>query len=125
MPKRASWKFLRLVAIAALLAACSESDQVPSAAPGSGIPSATASEPSAGLDYHSFANTGDYRTTHIDLDFTVDFERRVLLGEARLHLDRQNEDNKPLVLDTRGLTIESVHAGQGDRVRPRKTSAHR
>jgi aminopeptidase N len=116
MPKRASWKFLRLVAIAALLAACSESDQVPSAAPGSGIPSATASEPSAGLDYHSFANTGDYRTTHIDLDFTVDFERRVLLGEARLHLDRQNEDNKPLVLDTRGLTIESVHAGQGDRL---------
>jgi hypothetical protein len=99
-----------------IVAACSESDQVPSAAPGSGIPSATASEPSAGLDYHSFANTGDYRTTHIDLDFTVDFERRVLLGEARLHLDRQNEDNKPLVLDTRGLTIESVHAGQGDRL---------
>jgi aminopeptidase N len=66
----------------------------------------------SGLDYHSFANTDDYRTTHIDLDFTVDFDRKVLLGEARLHLDRLNEDNKPLILDTRGLTIESVRAGR-------------
>jgi aminopeptidase N len=77
---------------------------------------AVATAPVSGQDYHSFANTDDYRTTHIDLDFTVDFERRVLLGEARLHLERLNDTNRPLILDTRGLTIESVRAGQGDRL---------
>jgi aminopeptidase N len=67
--------------------------------------------PASGVDYHSFANTQDYRTTHIDLDFTVDFGREVLESEAHLHLERLNEANNPLVLDTRGLVIESVQAG--------------
>jgi leukotriene-A4 hydrolase len=65
-----------------------------------------------GTDYHSYANTENYRTTHIDLDFTVDFERKVLEGEAELHLERLDDANEPLVLDTRGLTIESVRAGR-------------
>ena len=72
-------------------------------------------QPVAGIDYHSYANTDDYRTAHIELDFTVDFERKVLDGEATLHLDRLNDENTPLVLDTRGLTIESVRAGNNGR----------
>ena len=104
MLKRAHWNCLTLCAALVLLPACSEPAPEPGAQPG----------PASGVDYHSFANTDDYRTTHIDLDFTVDFERKVLVSEARLHLERLNQSNNPLVLDTRGLAIESVRAGHGD-----------
>lgn len=110
MLDRLEWKVVTLCAAAALLAACSKPDVgEPSSAPAP--PVDAGSEPVSGIDYHSYANTDDYRTTHIDLDFTVDFERKVLLGEARLHLDRLNNKNNPLVLDTRGLRIDSVRAG--------------
>jgi aminopeptidase N len=104
MLKRARWNSVTLCTALMLLAACSKPAPEPS----------PHSAPAAGVDYHSFANTEDFRTTHIDLDFTVDFERRVLIGEARLHLERQNEANNPLVLDTRDLAIESVRAGRDD-----------
>ena len=104
MLKRALWNCLTLCAALVLLAACSEPAPEPGLQPG----------PSSGVDYHSFANTDDYRTTHIDLDFTVDFERKVLVSEARLHLERLNQANNPLVLDTRGLAIEAVRAGHDD-----------
>ena len=109
MRERIKWKVVTLYAAAALLAACSKpgADQpLPEQQPAPERPGALVS----GLDYHSFANTDDYRSTHIDLDFTVDFERKVLDGEARLHLERLNEENNPLVLDTRGLRIDSVRA---------------
>ena len=108
--------FLAAALALALAAACSgpDSDQpqpeIADAKPG------VAASLVSGLDYHSFANTDDYRTTHINLDFTVDFDRKVLLGEARLQLDRLNGDNKPLILDTRGLIIESVRAGHDDQL---------
>ncbi len=104
MLKRASWNFVTLCAALMLFAACSKPAPEPD----------VQSQPASGVDYHSFANTDDYRTRHIDLDFTVDFERKVLIGEARLHLERLNETNNPLVLDTRGLTIDSVRAGRDE-----------
>ena len=109
MLTRTQCKFATLF-VALLFTACSEQAAEPEAG------AASALTPSPGVDYHSFANTDDYRSTHIDLDFTVDFERRVLLGEARLHVARLNEANRPLILDTRGLAIESVRAGQDDRL---------
>jgi len=102
MLKRARWNFVTLCAAFALVIACSRP------APEPAVPSG----PASGVDYHSYANTDDYRTTHVDLDFTVDFEREVLESEAHLHLGRLNEANNPLVLDTRGLAIESVRAGR-------------
>ncbi len=112
MSLRSNWKPAISIAALVLAAACSgpERDQ-PQTFPADTGPAG----PVSGLDYHSYANTDDYRTTHIDLDFTVDFDRKVLVGEARLQLDRLNETNTPLVLDTRGLTIESVRAGHGAR----------
>ena len=109
MLHRKTWKAAAVCASLLLLAACSKPDsgrplpEPPPADTGTGIVS--------GADYHSFANTDDYRTRHIELNLTVDFERRVLGGEARLHLDRMNDANNPLVLDTRGLQISSVRAG--------------
>jgi leukotriene-A4 hydrolase len=118
MPQKILWKHLAF-GVLALLAACSKPGPEQAAQPEPEeveVAAAPVSAPSPGVDYHSFANTDDYRTTHIDLDFTVDFERKVLQGEARLHLERLNEAKDPLVLDTRGLTIESVRAGNGDRL---------
>ena len=107
MLTRMKWQALTVCVSIALLGACSKPDGGQPAQ----APVESGNEPVSGLDYHSFANTDDYRTTHIDLDFTVDFERKVLEGEATLHLDRLSAENTPLVLDTRGLTIEAVRAG--------------
>jgi leukotriene-A4 hydrolase len=104
MLKRTRWICVVLCAAFTLLVACSKT------APEPGVQS----KPASGVDYHSYANTDDYRTSHIDLDFTVDFGRKVLVGEARLHLERLNRANNPLVLDTRGLVIQSVRAGHDD-----------
>lgn len=78
--------------------------------------------PQSGVDYHSFANTDDYRVQHLDLDLTVDFSRKVLEGEAQLQVKRLNDKNPPLILDTRGLDIEAVRAGHGDKLEPVKFS---
>ncbi|MCH7822099.1 MAG: M1 family metallopeptidase [Proteobacteria bacterium] len=75
-----------------------------------------AAEPQSGVDYHSFANTEDYRITHVDMDLTVDFSRKVIVGIATLRIERLGDGNNALILDTRDLTIESVHAGNRDQV---------
>jgi leukotriene-A4 hydrolase len=66
-------------------------------------------------DYHSYANTRDFRTQHLVLDLNVDFTRRVLEGSAELRLQRLSADAAELVLDTRDLDIAEVAtaAGQG------------
>ena len=97
------WKLVTFCTAFVLVAACSR--QSPDASPPS------AHEPAPAVDYHSFANTDDYRTTHIELDLTVEFDRRELDAEARLYLERLNDANNPLTLDTRGLVIQSVRAG--------------
>lgn len=81
-----------------------------------------ADEPAPGVDYHTFANTDDYLVKHLDLDLDVDFERKVLEGEASLQLRRLTDKNPPLVLDTRDLEIESVRAGHGETLEPVKFS---
>jgi leukotriene-A4 hydrolase len=59
-------------------------------------------------DSHSYANTRDFRTTHVALDLRADFERRQLTGSVDLSLERLNADARELILDTRDLTIDSV-----------------
>ena len=76
----------------------------------------------SGIDYHSFANTDDYRVKHLDLDVTVDFSRKVLEGEAVLEIKALNNKQKPLVLDTRDLDIKSVRAGHGGQLHETKFS---
>ena len=61
-------------------------------------------------DPHSFGNPDQIRVHHVLLDLTVDFEHRILKGSAVLDIVRQPgcPADAPLVLDTRGLTIEEV-----------------
>ncbi|WP_288131737.1 M1 family metallopeptidase [Microbulbifer sp.] len=78
--------------------------------------------PESGVDYHSFANTNDYRVKHLDLDLTADFDNKILKGTAILDIKRVGEKNPPLILDTRELDIKAVRAGLGDDLKPVKFS---
>src|SRR5450432_876544 len=64
----------------------------------------------ARADVHSFSNPEQVRVQQIDLDLTTDFERREIKGVATLDIQKQPgcPADAPLVLDTRGLTIEEV-----------------
>ncbi|MCH7833978.1 MAG: M1 family metallopeptidase [Proteobacteria bacterium] len=106
--------FLLLGAAILAGAGCTKSEPEHGVGPQSDAGPERRAGPVSGVDYHSFANTGDYRVRHLDLDLTVDFSRKVLEGEAILQIERLNEENNPLVLDTRGLSIESVRAGNGE-----------
>ncbi|WP_293749661.1 leukotriene A4 hydrolase C-terminal domain-containing protein [uncultured Paraglaciecola sp.] len=61
-----------------------------------------------GKDYHSFANPESIKVTHLSLDLTVDFSKKVLLGTAQLDFQRVDPKATQLILDTRDLTIEGV-----------------
>jgi aminopeptidase N len=66
-------------------------------------------------DVHSFGNPQEVRLKHISLDLTVDFDKKQLAGTATLTVERQagSRADAPLVLDSRGLSIEKVEAFHG------------
>ena len=57
----------------------------------------------SGLDYHSFANTEQFRVTHLELNLRVDFTNQVLIGVVALEIKRLDPTATELVLDTRDL----------------------
>lgn len=59
-------------------------------------------------DPHSYANSGEFRTTHAALDLAADFDKRTLSGYVDLTLERLDPDATQLILDTRDLAIKSV-----------------
>lgn len=61
-------------------------------------------------DLHSFARPHEVRVTHFDLDLTLDFTARIASGKVELTVAR-SVATAPLVLDTDGLTIRDVTAG--------------
>ncbi len=65
-------------------------------------------------DVHSYANPGEVRVRHVDLDLTVNFERKVLQGVAILGLTRVASGQVPLKLDSRDLKIKSVEAASDE-----------
>jgi len=76
------------------------------AAYGEDVPSSGLLDPSK--DYHSFANTHDVISTHIDLDLKVSFKHKQLSGTATHTLKRLQDQVDVLILDTRGLTVGKV-----------------
>jgi leukotriene-A4 hydrolase len=75
-----------------------------------------ATTPHVAADVHSFGNLDQVRVRHIALDLTVDIEHRILHGTAVLDFVRQPgcPADAPLVLDSRGLTIEHVWLGKSE-----------
>jgi aminopeptidase N len=66
----------------------------------------------ADRDIHSYARPWEARVTHIALDLTADFDARTLAGSATLDVERA-AGAREIVLDTKGLTVEGVTAGDG------------
>lgn len=101
-----------LFALAGLLAACA-----------SPPPAATQAPPKPGAvppgfrDPHSHARPDEVRVTHLDLSLDVDFERRLLSGEATLTLER-SAPAAPLVLDVKALDVRTVASGTAGSFRP-------
>jgi leukotriene-A4 hydrolase len=58
-------------------------------------------------DPHSFARPDEAVVKHLDLDITVDFDKKIISGKATV--DVEAKDNvKEVVLDTGGLTVDKV-----------------
>ena len=79
-------------------------------APAVTTPDAAINNIEVGKDYHSFANPESIKVTHLSLDLTVDFSKKVLVGTAQLDFQRVDANATQLILDTRDLTIDSVTA---------------
>ncbi len=81
-----------------------------------GLPAAGAdlSPIEPGLDYHSFANADQFRTTHIALNLRIDLEGKVISGVVELELKRLDPRATQLVLDTKDLMISDVTQKSAD-----------
>src|SRR5580704_14671275 len=71
------------------------------------------------VDCHSYGNPEQVRILQLELDLTVDFEQHRLNGIAVLEIQRQpgSLEGTPLILDTRGLSIEKVEVRRMRRMR--------
>lgn len=65
-------------------------------------------------DKFTYANYTEVRVTHLALDLDVDFDAKVLRGTAALDFERIDPDVADLILDTKGLRIDSVQSFAGD-----------
>ena len=61
----------------------------------------------AAQDSHSYANPSAVRVRHVDLDWDVLFDQKILKGTTTLTIERTSQ-TEPLILDTRDLKIERV-----------------
>ncbi|UTA47592.1 M1 family metallopeptidase [Simiduia sp. 21SJ11W-1] len=71
---------------------------------------ATAAPLDPAQDYHSVSNPHQVRTTHLDLDLTVDFTKRELAGHVIFDFERLDTNARELVLDTRDITVIATSA---------------
>ncbi len=72
-------------------------------------------------DPHTFFEPGGPTVVRYELTFRPDFERQVLVGEARLHVER---GVGPLVLDDGGLIIATISDQSGRPLRFHHTESH-
>ena len=101
----------RFAAIGLILlgaAACRRAESPRSGPALTPTPAATSSR-----DVHSYGNPEEIRVTHADLDWDVDFDRKVLRGSATLTVKRPAGGRSTrLVLDTRALDVSKVEASR-------------
>ncbi|WP_237586915.1 M1 family metallopeptidase [Pontibacter russatus] len=65
---------------------------------------------SAPADVHSYARPAEAVAKHLDLDLTVDFDRKALTGQATYLIENKTGTNE-IIFDTRNLHIEQVLLG--------------
>jgi leukotriene-A4 hydrolase len=59
-------------------------------------------------DPHSYANAGQVRVRHLNLDLGVLFDQRTVKGTAVLTIDRFDPNARQLILDSQGLQIDET-----------------
>jgi leukotriene-A4 hydrolase len=59
---------------------------------------------------HSFSNTKEIHTTHLNLDLDIDFDKKTIYGIARHKME--NFGAKEAIFDIKGLKIQKVTLGQ-------------
>lgn len=70
--------------------------------------------PSATIDLSSQANVDQVKTTHLHLNWNVDFKSQILYGNVVLDLVTLVENVNKVVLDTSYLDIQSVTLGESE-----------
>ncbi|WP_186280010.1 M1 family metallopeptidase [Fluviicola chungangensis] len=65
----------------------------------------------AGHDAHSYSNTDEIRTKHLDLELDVDFEKKTIYGIARHQMERL-KDTDTAIFDINGPEIQKVTLGK-------------
>lgn len=68
--------------------------------------------PAATIDLSTQANIDQVKTTHVHLNWNVDFESQVLFGNVVLDLVTLVDNVNKVVLDTSYLDIKSVSYGE-------------
>jgi aminopeptidase N len=63
-------------------------------------------------DVHTFSRPNEAAVTHLHLDLTIDFEKRILNGFAELTIANKTAGNE-LHLDSKQLTIEKIEDSKG------------
>ena len=58
-------------------------------------------------DPHSFSRPEEAVVKHLDLDITIDFDKKIVSGKATCEIENR-KNVKQVIFDTRGLTIEKV-----------------
>ena len=101
---------LLVVALGAALASCQSRDTGPAKPPPAAV-APVLTTPDA-RDIHSYADPAVARVTHVALDLTADFDKRIMQGTATLDVLATGE-NPLLSLDTSRLAIQSVRDDQG------------
>jgi leukotriene A-4 hydrolase/aminopeptidase len=67
-------------------------------------------------DIHSYSKPDQVRVRHIDLDWDVMFDKKILKGTATLTVERASAGgNHPLILDTRDLKINKVESSSDNK----------
>lgn len=107
------YRFLLLTP--SLLWACAQTSPAPEAGPVSWASQADPEQQTAAQrpDPHSFSRPDQVRVTHMGLTFDIHFESRTLEGVAAMRVERVDPE-APLILDSRGLEIISVHTAQAE-----------
>lgn len=107
-----NYKHLLVAGTVVLLSACSKPTEPEETVEAQVAEPSQQAAISGGKDYHSFANPEQIKVTHLDLDLTADFERKSLIGTAKVSFERIDPKVSTLVLDTRDLDIRSVSYNQ-------------
>ncbi|MBB3765019.1 M1 family metallopeptidase [Sphingomicrobium lutaoense] len=108
-----SARLFTLALSALLLASCRSGDEAPQGNEMAANDIAPILDREDAVDVHSYAKPLEARVYHVALDLDVDFDAKRVAGTATLDIDAK-DDAEEIILDSRGLTINSVTAADGE-----------